>query len=185
MNDSPFQTLKIPELTGDLPQDVSTFLISNGFWKTAKHCREVAVEAREVALRVGANPDHAELAGWLHDVSVIYPVERRVEIAQKLGIALLPEEQQHPMLIHQKLSVAMSRDIFGVQETEILSAIGCHTTLRAQATLLDKVLFVSDKLAWDQDGVAPFHVEMYAALEKSIDHAAFVYLEYLWARVIP
>jgi HD superfamily phosphohydrolase YqeK len=48
--------------------------------------------------------------------------------------------------------------------------------------VLDKVVFVADKLAWDQPGVAPYHAEMSVALGRSLDEAALVYLRYLWQR---
>ncbi len=50
----------------------------------------------------------------------------------------------------------MAQEIFGVTDTLILNAVGCHTTLRAQPTTLDKVLFVADKLVWDQPGTPPY-----------------------------
>ena len=65
-------------------------------------------------------------------------------------------------------------------DAAILSAIGCHTTLRKDATLLDKVVFVADKIAWDQPGTPPYLDAIQAALNDSIDRAAFVYLDYLW-----
>ena len=63
-----------------------------------------------------------------------------------------------------------------------LSAIACHTTLRAGATLLDKVLFVADKLEWDQEGKPPYLSGMRGMLERSLDEAALFYLDYLWQR---
>jgi HD superfamily phosphohydrolase YqeK len=80
------------------------------------------------------------------------------------------------------LSVVLAREVFNVRDEGILSAIGCHTTLKANASPLDKVVFVADKLAWDQPGTPPYKTEMIAALEHSLDSAALVYLQYLWDR---
>jgi HD superfamily phosphohydrolase YqeK len=44
----------------------------------------------------------------------------------------------------------MAKHIFKITRTDILDAVGCHTTLRANSTVLDQVLFVADKIAWDQ-----------------------------------
>jgi predicted HD superfamily hydrolase involved in NAD metabolism len=168
------------QLSGDVARDVHVFLTYHGRPDTAKHCGAVAVEARRIAALVGADVNAAEIAGWLHDISVIIPSEQRAVIAEQLGIDVLPEEAIFPMIIHQKLSAVLARDIFQIEDATILSAVGCHTTLKAGATLLDKVLFVADKLAWDQPGHAPFHDEMRAALGCSLDQAALVYLRYLW-----
>jgi HD superfamily phosphohydrolase YqeK len=168
--------------TGDIARDVSAFLTHQGRPDTAAHCGAVAAEARRIAALVGADEDAAEAAGWLHDISVIIPNEQRIGAAEQLGIEVLPEEAIFPMIIHQKLSAVLAREIFQIGDAVILSAVGCHTTLKAGATVLDKVLFVADKLAWDQPGHAPFHEEMRAALGRSLDQAALAYLRYLWDR---
>jgi HD superfamily phosphohydrolase YqeK len=47
---------------------------------------------------------------------------------------------------------------------------------------LDKVVFVADKIAWDQPGEPPYLAEILAAVERSLDAAAFCYLDYLYQR---
>ncbi len=82
------------------------------------------------------------------------------------------------MIIHQKLSRVIAKEIFKVENEEILNAICCHTTLRKHATKMDLVLFVADKIEWDQNGTPPYLIEIKKGLEK----AAFVYISYLWER---
>lgn len=168
--------------TGDVAHDAPAFLIAHQCRATAAHVEAVAMQGREVALKFGLNADQAEIAGWLHDISTLIPNEQRIETAEALGVEVLPEEAALPMIIHQKLSVVMARELFGVEDEAILSAIGCHTTLKAGASDIDKVVFVADKLAWDQPGVAPFHVEMWEAFERSLDELTLVYLRYMWER---
>lgn len=167
---------------GNLKQDMHLFLSSNDCLYTADHNIDVGTEARRIALLYGINPDQAEMAGWLHDISAVFPNSERIDAARQLGIEVLPEEEQFPMIIHQKLSKVMAREIFGVADDEVLNAVGCHTTLRANATQLDLVLFVADKIAWDQQGTPPYIKEVHHNLEKSLEHAAFAYIQYLWMR---
>ena len=134
----------------------------------------------ELAKQFNADEDKAEIAGWLHDISAVFPSAERAKVARELGIEVLPEEDTFPMIIHQKLSIVLGRELFGVTDSETLSAIGCHTTLKQDASLLDKVVFVADKIAWDQPGQPPYLNEILAGLDKSVDHAAFVYLDYIW-----
>lgn len=164
----------------NIAEHVPYFLNHHGFPKTAKHSSEVALKAHELAIQFNADTDKAEIAGWLHDISAVFPSAERANIARELEIEVLPEEVTLPMIIHQKLSVVLACELFGVTDSEILSAIGCHTTLKQDASLLDKVVFVADKIAWDQEGKPPYLEDLLAGLEKSIDHAAFVYLDYLW-----
>jgi predicted HD superfamily hydrolase involved in NAD metabolism len=169
-------------ITGNVRTDVPAFLIGHGQPKTAGHCAAVALEARRVADMVGEDQEKAGTGGWLHDVSVIIPNEQRIEAAQAWGVEILPEEETFPMIIHQKLSVVLAREVFGVRDETVLSAIGCHTTLKAGASHLDKVVFIADKIAWDQPGQPPYLDELLAGLERSLDEGVFVYINYLWAQ---
>ena len=167
-------------LTGNLQQDVAVFLTHHGCPKTAGHCVAVATEARRLAARFGEDETPAYMAGLLHDVSAIFPPPKRAEIAHQLGVAVLPEEEPFPMIIHQKLSVVVSRECFGVTDEAVLSAIGCHTTLKAGASRLDKVVFIADKIAWDQPGTPPYLEELLGGLIHSLDAGVLVYLQHLW-----
>ena len=86
------------------------------------------------------------------------------------------------MILHQKLSAILAHELFGVDDLAVLSAIGCHTTLRADATPLDKVVFLADKIAWDQSGSPPYRDALLDALTHSLDAGACVYLQHLWAQ---
>jgi predicted HD superfamily hydrolase involved in NAD metabolism len=167
---------------GDVPSDVTALLVHHGHSKTADHCAHVAAEAERLALRFGEDRWLAQTAGWLHDVSAVFPVDQRVQVAHQLGVEVLTEEAAMPMILHQKLSTEMARDIFGVTDKAVLSAIGCHTTLKANASPLDKVVFIADKIAWDQPYTAPFLEGVLASLEQSLDQAVLHYLQYLWQR---
>jgi predicted HD superfamily hydrolase involved in NAD metabolism len=167
--------------TGDIAHDAPAFLALHGMDK-AGHSAAVAAEARRLALRFGADPAQAEAAGWLHDISGVWPTPERARIARALGVEVLPEEDAFPLILHQKLSVVVAQRVFGVADEAVLSAIGCHTTLRRGATLLDKVVFLADKIAWDQAGAPPYGDAVLAALELSLDAAVFAFLDWQWQR---
>jgi len=169
-------------LTGDLKTDIHAFLTANECSDTAEHCMDVGTEARRIALIFNADATAAEMAGWLHDISAVIPNGERISMAKQLQIEVLPEEEEFPMIIHQKLSKVMARDIFNITDQEILNAVGCHTTLRSNSTLLDQVLFVADKISWDQKGIPPYINELKRNLRESLTHAAFAYIHFLWER---
>jgi predicted HD superfamily hydrolase involved in NAD metabolism len=171
-------------LTGDLAGDVPRFLAHHGCPATAAHCRNVAREARRLAEAVGLRElaDAAETAGWLHDVSAVIPTPERLQVARAWGVPVLDAEVAAPMLLHQKLSVPLAQAVFDVRDADVLGAIRCHTTLRAGATLLDKVVFLADKIAWDQAGAPPYLDAVRAGLMQSLDAGVGGYLRYLWAQ---
>ena len=166
--------------SGDIPTDVATLLIYHGCTRTFIHSSRVAAEARRLAQRWGEDADNAETAGWLHDISAIVPPEQRINLAEYFQIDILPDERRYPMILHQKLSAVMARHVFEITDSQILGAVECHSTLKADATPMDKVVFVADKIKWDQEGNPPYLDSLEAASERSLDAAALCYLEYLW-----
>ncbi|KKZ92953.1 hypothetical protein B4147_2189 [Bacillus wiedmannii] len=168
--------------TGKIENDIKSFLLKYDKELTYKHSIRVAKEARKIASTYHVNEEKAAIAGYLHDISAIFPNEDRVAVAEQFGIEILQEEREFPMIIHQKLSKVIAKEIFKVDDEEILNAICCHTTLRKHATKMDLVLFVADKIEWDQIGAPPYLVEVKKELEKSLEHAAFIYISYLWDR---
>ncbi|MCU0485487.1 MAG: bis(5'-nucleosyl)-tetraphosphatase (symmetrical) YqeK [Anaerolineales bacterium] len=166
--------------TGDIKSDVIRFLAANHSDYTDQHCLRVGAASRGLAETYGADPDQAELAGWLHDISKVIPNRQRLEAAAALGLEILPEEAAFPMILHQKLSVEIARQLFHVHQPEVLSAIGCHTTLKPDAALLDQVVFLADKLEWDGEGMAPYLPAVLAGLQHSLERGVFAYLDYIW-----
>ncbi len=169
-------------LTGEIAHDVPRFLICHGCPRTAEHVARVAQEAARVAERSGERPGAAALAGWLHDVSAVFPAADRADVAHQLGVAVLPEEESFPLIIHQKLSVVLAREVFGITDPTVLDAVGCHTTLRRDPTRLDLVLFVADKIEWDQSGIPPYLDRVTGVLDHSLADAALAYLSWMHER---
>jgi predicted HD superfamily hydrolase involved in NAD metabolism len=167
-------------LTGDACKDAETLLTFHGFHKTLAHSRQVSQVAQLLAFQWGVDPLLAARAGWLHDISVIVPPEERIALAEAMQVDILSEERYYPMILHQKLSAVLARHLFKITSHELLSAVECHTTLKANASSLDKVVFIADKLKWDQAGDPPYLQSMLAGLELSLEAAAFSFLDYLW-----
>ncbi|MGH1277734.1 bis(5'-nucleosyl)-tetraphosphatase (symmetrical) YqeK [Bacillus basilensis] len=168
--------------TGKIENDIKDFLLKYNHEFTYKHSIRVANKARKIAEMFYGDEEKAAIAGYLHDISAIFPNDVRIAVAEEFGVEIIEEEREFPMIIHQKLSRVIAKEIFKVKDEEILNAICCHTTLRKHAKKMDLVLFVSDKIEWDQNGTPPFLVEVKNGLEKSLEHAAFAYISYLWER---
>ena len=85
------------------------------------------------------------------------------------------------MILHQKLSAALAAGVFGVHDAEVLDAVRYHTTLHPDAGRLAKVVFLADKIRWDQAGTPPYLAELARALDAgALEGACCVYLDYLW-----
>ncbi|MGG2015236.1 bis(5'-nucleosyl)-tetraphosphatase (symmetrical) YqeK [Bacillus sp. S10(2024)] len=176
------QMINSISLTGDWELDIKQMLEQYNKLHTYEHSVRVANEAKRIAKRFELDEEAAAIAGYLHDISAIIPNDQRIQVAETMQIEVLQEERIFPMIIHQKLSKRIAHDIFKVENETILNAISCHTTLRKNATPLDMVLFVADKIKWDQSGTPPYITEIQEALEQSLEHACFAYISYLWER---
>ncbi|HYF96325.1 MAG TPA: bis(5'-nucleosyl)-tetraphosphatase (symmetrical) YqeK [Symbiobacteriaceae bacterium] len=152
---------------------IQAFLIQHGCAGVAEHTARVALRARQLAAAHGADPDAAEVAGWLHDIGNVIPDAERVAAALAYGIPVLPEEAACPTILHQKLSARLARRYYGITDEAVLAAAGCHTTLRPGAALLDKVVFLADKLDW----AGPHREAVTAALQNSIDAAILTWIQ--------
>jgi predicted HD superfamily hydrolase involved in NAD metabolism len=161
---------------------IAHYLLNHGCPRTWEHSRVVAAQARILAQRFGVDIERAKQAAWLHDISAVIPNSKRLEAAQGFGLEVLPEEAAFPMILHQKLSTTLAPREFGVKDAGVLSAVGCHTTLKAGYAPLDLVLFVADKLAWDQPGEAPYAAALRVGLQSGLEEGARVYLDHLWQR---
>lgn len=166
--------------SGNIPHDAATFLGMHHLPQIIRHSAGVAAEAARLAARFGVDGGQAETAAWLHDISAVIPTSQRLESARGLGIAVLPEEAACPMILHQKLSAVLAADLFSVTDPAVLSAIACHTTLKPGASPLDMLVFIADKLAWDQPGEPPYLSQLQAGLAVSLQKAAAAFLMHLW-----
>ena len=104
--------------------------------ETLEHTLKVAGEAHRLAKLYGVDPVEAEQAALLHDISNVIPIPTMLEAAEELSIPIMAEERKYSRIVHQKLSMVMAREIFGITNESILSAIECHTTFKPNASLL-------------------------------------------------
>jgi predicted HD superfamily hydrolase involved in NAD metabolism len=164
--------------TGKIKKDACNLLRSRGCHDVLEHSAKVARGAEELATSFGVERKKASIAGYLHDVGRVFPETDYLHVAEEIGLALLREERKKPILLHQKLSMRIARDIFNISDEELLQAIGCHTTLKEKPGKLDMVLFTADKLSWDSRDSFQVRYKMKKGLEKGLEWAVLPYLEH-------
>jgi predicted HD superfamily hydrolase involved in NAD metabolism len=169
------------ELTpsGDPVSDVQRFHKDVNLIDTLAHVKQVAAEARALAVRHNADVEAANLAALAHDLAAVMPVAERPSIAEQLGVGVGDADRAMPALLHGPIAAAILAGKLNVRDEDLLNAARFHTTLRAGASKLEKVVFVADKIAYDPS--SPHHGEYLPALQaaESLDDAALVYLDFL------
>lgn len=73
-------------------------------------------------------------------------------------------------MIHGPLAGIIARDVFGIEEKDILNAVIYHTTGRENMTKLEKIVFLADKLEPKRDypGVDTIREAAQIDLEKAM-----------------
>lgn len=172
-------TIQTVSLSGDLKTDITNFLTVNGKVHTASHCVSVAETSKKIATIFGLDEATATISALMHDISNVMLPRDMLDYAIGENWEIDAAEQKYPFLLHQRLSAVFARALFGINDAPILSAIECHSTLKENPSAYDMVLFLADKLSWDQEGVPPFFDVVSLALEKSLGFASLVYINYV------
>lgn len=174
-----FPYITIPTFSGDVKADVKALFNSNNKQKTYNHVKAVADVNVIIAEQYGLDKDICELSGYLHDISAAIAPDNMTAYAIKNGWSIDEAEQKYPFLLHQRISKTIAEQDFGINNEKILSAIECHSTLKTNPSAYDMALFVADKLAWDQEGEAPFYSVVNDALKQSLEAASLTYMDYI------
>jgi len=175
---SSFKYIKIPEFSGDIKSDVQNLLCLNNKYKIFEHVKAVADANIKIAEQYGLDSNICELCSYLHDICAVMPYDDMMTYAVDNNWHIYESEKKYPVLLHQRISKAIAEQDFNITDARILSAIECHTTLKANPSDYDMALFVADKLAWDQ-GVPPFYDIVKESLKKSLEAASLAYMDYI------
>lgn len=145
---------------------------------TYNHVVAVAKVAAKLAEKYHLDIKKCVIASLLHDISAIISADKMYDQAVKNGLVLDPAEEKYHFLLHQRISKLMAISDFKIEDEDILSAIECHTTLKKDASDYDKVVFLADKIAWDQEGKPPYIDIVLDALNRSLNQACYQFLKY-------
>ena len=174
-----FSYITIPAFKGNIKADIESLLTANNKAKTFDHVKAVADMNVKIAGQYGLDKNICELCGYLHDISAVIAPGDMMKYAMKKGWSIDEAENKYPFLLHQLISKTIAEQDFGIADEQVLSAIECHSTLKTNPSAYDMALFIADKLAWDQEGEAPFYSVVSDALKQSLESASLVYMDYI------
>ena len=146
--------------------------------KTWNHVENVAKEAKKLAIQYHLDIEKCMIAALLHDISAILSPDDMYKYAKELGYQIDPSEEKYHFLLHQRISKEIAYDYFHIEDEDILSAIECHTTLKKDMNDYDKIIFLADKLNWDQGGIPPYYQQLKNAINISLDKGCYWFISY-------
>jgi predicted HD superfamily hydrolase involved in NAD metabolism len=111
-----------------------------------EHILRVVDTAQLLAERYGVDPDRAEWAALLHDFYKWQDKEAYAAALEASGLALDKETAACQELSHGWMAADFMQSTLGIEDEEIYYAIATHTTGRSGMSLLEKVMYLADRV---------------------------------------
>lgn len=143
-----------------------------------KHVEDVANVAVELAEVYDIDVTKTKLAALLHDISGVMTPQEMYDFAIMKGLEIDPAEEKYHALLHQRVSKIIAQEEFDIIDSDILNAIECHTTLKKNASMYDKIIFIADKISWDSKGIPSYDDLLKNVTLKSLNSACYSYIKY-------
>lgn len=162
----------------ELIHSIKDKYLSNDKQDVLKHVENVADIAVELAEVYDIDVTKTKLAALLHDISGIMTSQEMYDFAKMRGLEIDPAEEKYHALLHQRVSKIIAQEEFDIIDTDILNAIECHTTLKKNASVYDKIIFIADKISWDSKGIPSYNDLVKNTSIKSLNEACYSYIKY-------
>ena len=126
--------------------EIKNYLKENLSSERYFHTLGVMQEAIELAKRYNADIKKAEIASLLHDnAKCMTKEDLRKFISENLP-DLDKNELKNYKTLHAPVGAYFAKEKFKISDPEIISAIRWHTLGRVNMTLLEKIVFLADKI---------------------------------------
>ena len=141
-----------------------------------EHSLSVSFTCMNLAMRYGYDIDKAELAGLMHDCGKRFTDEIILKKCISHKILVTDAEQKALPVLHAKYGAWLAENKYGIEDPEIISAIACHTTGKADMSVLDKIVYIADYIEPYRNKAANLDDIRHMAF-TDIDMAAYVILD--------
>ncbi len=119
--------------------------------KRYEHTLNVKKMAIKLAKQYGADPDRVALAALLHDVCKEKSRAELLLILQENAIIADNAQNRPSPVWHGVCAAILARTQWGIDDEDVLSAIACHTTGKANMSLIDKIVYLADMLCKERN----------------------------------
>lgn len=141
-----------------------------------QHTIGVRYTAQAMAMRYGEDIIKAGYAGILHDCAKYLSDEEILAECMRRHITCSAAERVKPSLLHAKMGMHFAREVYGVEDEEILSAIRWHTTGKPGMSRLEKIVFIADYIEPERRMI-PGMEEIRATAFRNLDETMYLILK--------
>jgi predicted HD superfamily hydrolase involved in NAD metabolism len=141
------------------------------------HILRVEAEARSLSHVYGQDPERASIAALGHDLVRHKNNDELLSLAKRYDIDPDPVELSAPILIHGPIAARMLVRDFDLEDTDVIEGVDCHTTARPGMTMIEKMLFIADKIEPNKLKRGGALQEVYDLRTTDIDAAVVRFLD--------
>jgi nicotinate-nucleotide adenylyltransferase len=143
-------------------------------------CRDMALE---LAKRWGADPEKAQRAALLHDITKALDGTPQLTLCRGLGILLDDFSINHPKTLHAFTGSLVAERIFG-EKSDVVQAIASHTTGKPGMNTLEQIIYIADMMEMTRTypGVEKLRSLAFSDLEAAVKMGISNTIEILKAR---
>ena len=110
--------------------------------KRLLHTLNVGFLSAHMAEIFGADADKALIAGAIHDCAKELDIDEQRRLAKEYAGDTFTEKK----ILHSPAGASFAKNVLGIEDKDILDAICYHTTGRGGMTMLEKIVYVADKI---------------------------------------
>lgn len=137
--------------------------------KRYAHTLRTCDMALKLAEKWGCDAQSTMETALLHDITKNLSEQEQLNLCEKYGIMFNYSGEDFSNLIHADTSAELARDLFGVTDG-VYNAIKHHTLGKANMSLLEKIIYLADKIEEGRvyDGVSEMRQMAFQNLDKAL-----------------
>lgn len=145
--------------------------------KRYEHSIGVMEKAIELAKIFGEDVEKAAYVGLVHDIAKEISDEESYKYMKQNNIEIEEIDEIESIALHGKIGAHIAKKEYGFSD-EMCDAIYYHTTARANMTLIDKIIFVADKIEDTRDYPEANELRTFFERSKNLDEYILYDIDY-------
>ena len=165
-------------------EDAYKYLKENLNENRYMHTLGVVSVARKLAEINGVSEEKAEIAALSHDIAKNIKVKEIKKILKENNVILTEYENKTPALWHSIVGPTVAKEVFKIEDEDILSAIRWHSTGRENMSKLDKIIYIADMIEPSRrfEGLDDIRKETIQKLDRGVLKGLTHSIEYLLSK---
>jgi predicted HD superfamily hydrolase involved in NAD metabolism len=150
--------------------EVLDYLKNNLNEKRFRHILGVEKEAVKLGMKYDENIEKCRIAAVCHDCLKNSSYDDLLFLIKKYNMELDSIQLNSPQILHGPVGAEFCRENFKIEDAGILNAVAYHTTGRANMSLLEKIIYISDLIEEGRDfqGINEIRKKAYIDLDDAV-----------------